>query len=78
MSGIGKDSDYPGGEQRRQIDHLLGRLGMDRNHPIRRIGHAAEHTGRGFISIFQGNLHRASEEFKRAGSNFGNVENYPD
>ena len=51
---------------------------MDRNHPIRRIGHAAEHTGRGFISIFQGNLHRASEEFKRAGSNFGNVENYPD
>ena len=78
MSGIGQDSDYPGGEQRRQIDHWLRDHGIDRNHPIQRIGHAAEHTGRGIFSIFQFNWDRAREEFKRAGSNFGNVENYPD
>ena len=52
--------------------------GIDRNHPIQRIGHAAEHTGRGIASIFQGNWDRAGAEFQRAGSNFGNVENYPD
>ena len=78
MSGIGQDSDYIGGEQRRKIDHWLRDHGIDRNHPIQRIGHAAEHTGRGIVSIFQFNWDRAGAEFKRAGSNFGNVENYPD
>ncbi len=37
-----------------------------------------EHTGRGIASIFQGNMDRAGAEFRRAGSNFGNVENYAD
>lgn len=78
MSGIGQDSDYWGGEQRRNIDHWLRDHGIDRNHPIQRIGHAVEHTGRGIISFFQGNMDRAGAEFNRAGSNFGNVENYPD
>ena len=78
MSGIGKDSDYWGGEQRRQIDHWMRDHGIDRNHPIQRIGHAVEHTGRSIASAFQGDWDRAGAEIKRAGENFGNVENYPD
>ena len=78
MSGIGADSDYFGGEDRRKIDHWLGDHGIGRDHPIRRFGHAVEHTGRGIASIFQGNFDRAGAEFQRAGSNFGDVSNYPD
>lgn len=78
MSGIGKDSDYWGGEARREIDHWLRDHGIDRNHPIQRAGHAIEHTGRGIASLFGGNLDRAGAEFKRAGENFGNVNNYDD
>ena len=78
MSGIGADSDYIGGEGRKKFDHWLGDIGIGRDHPIRRLGHAAEHTGRGIVSFFQGNFDRAGAEFQRAGSNFGDVSNYPD
>ena len=78
MSGIGRDSDYWGGEQRREIDHFLQNIGIDRNNPIERAGHAIEHAGRGIASIFQGDMGRAQAEFNRAGENFGNVDNYPD
>ena len=77
MSGIGKDSDYAGGEQRREVDHWLRDHGIDRNHPVERAGHAIEHAGRGVASFFQGNNERAAAEFARAASNFGNVKNYP-
>jgi hypothetical protein len=78
MSGIGKDSDYWGGEFRRDIDHFLRNNGIPRDHPIQRGAHAAEHTFRGIVSAFQGNFGRAGEEFRRAGSNFGDVSNYAD
>jgi len=78
MSGIGADSDYPGGEGRRQVDQWLRNHGIDRDHPIQRAGHAVEHTGRAIFSVFQGNFDRAGAEIKRAGENFGDVSNYAD
>ena len=78
MSGIGKDSEYPGGEGRRKIDHWLRDHGMDRDHPIQRAAHAAEHTGRAIYSALQGNFDRAGAELDRAGQNFGDVSKYPD
>ena len=78
MSGIGKDSDYWGGEKRREVDHWLRDHGIDRDHPIQRAGHAVEHAGRGIASALQGNFERAGAEFERAASNFGDVSNYKD
>ena len=78
MSGIGKDSEYPGGQGRREVDHWLRDHGIGRDHPIQRAGHFLEHTGRGIYSAFQGNFDRAGAEFNRAGQNFGDVGNYED
>jgi hypothetical protein len=76
MSGIGKDSDYPGGEARRKVDHWLREHGVGRDHPIQRAAHAIEHTGRGIYSALHGDKGRAEAEFKRAASNFGDVSRY--
>ena len=78
MSGIGKDSDYPGGEARRKVDHWMRDHGIGRDHPIQRAGHFIEHTGRGVYSAVTGNLDRAGAEFQRAGQNFGDVSKYAD
>lgn len=61
-----------------KIDHVLGDVGITRDNSIRRTGYFIEHTGRGISSFFIWNLERVGAEFKRAGSNFGDVSKYSD
>ena len=72
MSGAGKDSDYPGGEFRRQIDTTLRSWGVSRDSPAMRVAHAAEHYARSVAADLDGDPARAEAERQRACSNFSN------
>ena len=70
MSGAGKDSDYAGGEFRREVDKTLQSWGVSRDSPAMRVAHAVEHYGRSVAADLDGDHSRAEAERERARSNF--------
>lgn len=60
MSGVGKDSDYGGGQALRFVDGALQFIGVDRD---------SEHLRRAEIAEREGDHERAEAERKRATAN---------
>ncbi|KAK8842375.1 hypothetical protein M9Y10_025956 [Tritrichomonas musculus] len=69
MSGVGKDSDYGGGQALRFVDRALQFIGVDRDSDFMKKCHEIEHLRRAEIAEREGDHERAEAERKRAAAN---------